>query len=88
MNQKLSWDQIKQTYRDEWVELVDFDWDETDPYPSSGVVNAHHKDKKELRKILRDKERPTEAALLFTGEKLIPQHGIFSANLHQYVKQG
>ena len=52
LSQKLPWDEIRKIYQDEWVKLVDFDWDESEPYPGSGVVRVHHKDKKELKKIL------------------------------------
>ena len=85
MDNKLSWEEIKKRYRDEWVQLVDYEWEETEPYPRSGVVRVHHKDKKEFKNILAAKDKPKESALLYTGDKLLPQHGIFSSNLHQYM---
>ena len=86
MSNKKSWEEIKSAYPDEWVELVDFEWNDSEPYPRSGIVRVHHRDKKMLKTILNSKDRPTEAALLFTGENLLPQVGLFSANLHQFIK--
>jgi hypothetical protein len=60
-----TWDEIKSRYHDEWIELVDFEWDDAEPYPVQGVVSAHHPDKKEFKKILSTKERVPEAALLY-----------------------
>ena len=86
MSEKLTWDEIKELYRDEWVELVDFEWDMAEPYPKCGIVRFHNNDKKELKRILQGSDRPKEAALVFTGDKLLPEGHIFSANLHQYMR--
>jgi len=82
MHEKLSWDEIKARYRDEWVQLVDVDWDLSNPDPLAGVVRVHHKDKKEFKKLLATGEKPKRAALLYTGQ-LFPADAIYSANLHQ-----
>lgn len=84
MREKLTWDEIKNQFGGEWVELVDFEWDETEPDPRSGVVRVHSKDRKEFHKLILD--RPDcEAAILYVGEIFPKQpNHIFSANLHQY----
>jgi hypothetical protein len=63
--EKLSWEEIKKRYPDEWVALVDDDWPDTLPEPLSGIVYAHSPDHKtliEMQKPLRD------AAILWTGK--------------------
>ena len=84
MNKKLSWDEIKKEYDGEWVELIDFEWDETEPDPKAGVVRFHSKDRKEFHKLILDRPE-CEAAIVYVGEIFPgqPNH-IFSANLHQY----
>lgn len=84
MDKKLTWEEIKTKYDGEWVELVDFEWDETEPDPQTGRVRVHSKDKKEFHKMILD--RPDcETAIVYVGE-LFPhkENFIFSANLHQY----
>ena len=84
MNKKLTWNEIRDQYRDEWVQLIDVDWDLSNPDPQAGVVRVHHKDKKEFKKLLAHGEKPQRAALVFTGE-LFPADAIYSANLHQVL---
>ena len=36
--EKLSWKEIREKFDQEWVELIDYDWDMTEPDPSAGVV--------------------------------------------------
>jgi len=84
MTKKLTWEEIKKQYDGEWVELIDYDWDDTESDPQAGVVRFHSKDKKEFHKLILD--RPDcESAIVYVGE-IFPQraNNIFSANLHQY----
>ena len=84
MSKKITWDEIRKIYDGEWVELVDFDWDETEADPQAGVVRVHSKDKEEFRKLILD--RPDcETAIVYVGDVFSQQSNhIFSANLHQY----
>ncbi|ETW97115.1 MAG: hypothetical protein ETSY1_23850 [Candidatus Entotheonella factor] len=52
MNQKLNWEEIKKRFDQEWVELIDYEWEETKPYPSGGVVRVHAKDRKEFDRLI------------------------------------
>lgn len=67
MNQKLTWDEIKQRHPNEWVALVDSDWPDTLPDPLAGVVFAHHPDKKKLFGLAHELK---SKAVLWTGRKL------------------
>lgn len=54
MNRKLSWDQIREFYEDQWVELAECDWDWDDANPRSAVVINSSPDRKKL--LLHNKE--------------------------------
>lgn len=64
--EKLSWDEIKRRYPDEHVELIDYEWDETEPYPVAGVVRTHSKDHKEFWRLLKAVGQ-LDSAIIFTG---------------------
>jgi len=84
MNNQLTWDEIRNIYRDEWVELVDYDWNEFEPKPRSGVIRDHAKDRRELH--ARFMKVPVEdSAIVYTGAMKFDEGTIFSANLHQYA---
>jgi hypothetical protein len=49
--ERLSWDQIKQRYDEQWVELIDCDWPDSMPWPKSGVVRVHSPNRKEFWRL-------------------------------------
>ncbi len=64
MSQKMTWNEIKERYPDEWLLIVDYDLDESGRL-KSGVVKRHSRNKNEIyRQPLNDKP----AAFRFTGE--------------------
>jgi hypothetical protein len=83
MSKILSWDEIRNLYPDQWVELVDFEWDEFESDPRSGVVRRQAKERKELHGQFM-KDPVDNSAIVFTGTIKIPDGSVFSANLHQY----
>lgn len=64
---KLSWDEIRKEYDQEWVHLIDYDWDESDPYPKSGVVHLHAKTRKEFDKLMITSD-PIAGARIYVGD--------------------
>jgi hypothetical protein len=68
MNEKLSWDQIRAKYPDEWVILVDLDADDVTDEIHAGVVFAHSKDERELLATTKVALAGQSRAVLFTGE--------------------
>jgi hypothetical protein len=68
---KLTWDEIKKLYNEEWVELVDYDWPDEDPDPKSGIVRVHAKTREEFDR-LTDIDAPEDAAIVFVGELFTP----------------
>ena len=83
MSEKLTWKEIKERYPDQWVELIDFEWDEFEPDPRCGVVRFKSKVRKEIHEQFMN--NPVDnSAIVFTGAMKIPEGMVFSANLHQY----
>ena len=85
MARKLSWQEIKQQYDGEWVQLIDFDWDITKQNPACGVVKVHSKDKSEFKQLIK-KDKPAESAFLYVGKRLLPEGHIFAGKLQQFAK--
>ena len=84
MNERLSWSEIRNRYDGEWIELVDFDWDDSEPDPTAGVIRVHSKDRKEFDKLI-SQGREKESAILYVGKLLdFPEGHFFNANQHQY----
>ena len=85
MNEKLSWEEINRRYPNEWVELVDYEWDEADPDPKSGVVRVHSKDSKEFEEMIK-RDSPSDSALVFVGKIMLPHGMSISSNQNQFSK--
>lgn len=85
MEKKLSWDEIKTRYDQEWVELIDYDWPEEDVHPRSGVVKAHSKDRAEFYRMAA-KDTPVDSAILFVGKHAIPKDVIFSPGMRRIIE--
>jgi hypothetical protein len=79
MGEKLSWDQISKAYDSEWVELIDYQWDESSPYPSSGVVRVHSKNRGEFEKLASE-ESPLDSAYIFIGKRLASESHVLAYN--------
>ena len=83
MDEKLTWEEIKARYPDQWVELIECEWDETEPDPRNGIVRRHAKKRKEIHEQFM-KDPVDDSAIVYTGEFKVPDGMVFSANLHQY----
>lgn len=68
MPDKLTWDEIKRRYPDEWVILVDVDADDLSNEVRGGVVFAHSKKERELLASTKDALAGKSSAVLYTGE--------------------
>jgi hypothetical protein len=85
MKEKLTWDEISRIHHGEWVELINYEWDETEPDPKSGVVRVHSKDPKEFESLIKDNP-PQDSALLFVGKITLPQGIALNSNQNQFAK--
>ena len=84
--EKLSWEQIKKEYDQQWVQLVNYDWPEGTPHPQSGVVRAHAPTRKEFNEIVLSLESPVDAARIFVGLAKLPKNTLISCNAVQISK--
>jgi hypothetical protein len=83
MTEKLTWAEIKQRYDGQWVQLVDYDWDDSEPYPSSGIVTVHAPTRKEFDQLTKQSS-DYDAARLYVGEpKRHDVNTIISCNMHR-----
>ena len=80
-NLRISWEEIKTSYNQEWVELVDYDWPEEHASPSTGAVRTHGANKKEFHLQCRREPVPSDSAILFVGRPPIPDGVVLSPSL-------
>ena len=85
MNARLSWNQIIQTFPDQWVELVDYDWDLTNPTPESGVVKTHSADRQVFNALILQNPS-TDSAIIYTGRTKLPANTFLHSNLRVAAK--
>jgi hypothetical protein len=64
---KLTWDQIRKDYDGQWVHLIDYDWEDGQPYPSAGVVNVHAKTRKDFNAAIKASNRQP-GARIYVGD--------------------
>ncbi len=68
MGKKLTWDEIKKQYNQEWVLLNDYDWPEEEEYPRAGVVHIHAGRRSDFDKLIAAMEQGFNSAVIFVGE--------------------
>jgi len=64
---RLTWDEICKQYDKEWVHLIDYDWTDGQPYPNSGIVRIHARDRKDFDDKMLSSD-PISGARLFVGK--------------------
>lgn len=69
MNRKMSWNEIKAAYPEEWVVLADFEDDQSGEILSGNVV-LHNMSRKDLSSDLvnLNRDKGSEVAIRYTGE--------------------
>ncbi len=67
MEKKLTWEEIRKQYDQQWVELVDYDWPEEDEHPHTGIVRVHSSDRAEFYRLAAI-DSPKDSALVFVGK--------------------
>ena len=78
MGKKMTWEEIKQQYNQEWVELVDVDWPDEESSPRGGVVRVHDKDHDELYRKVMELE-PVDSAVVFVGKPDLPPNVVIGS---------
>jgi hypothetical protein len=77
MADKLTWDEIKRTYPDQWVVLVDYHTEGCDL--TEGTVIDHGRVRDEVYDRLRD--APSPCAVRYTGELQGGLFGLYSEDV-------
>jgi hypothetical protein len=78
--ENLTWEQIKERYSEQWVELIDYDWPDGVPWPKSGVVRVHSPERKEFWRLVKEKQpEVTDSAIVYAGP--VDRPGIVRNNL-------
>lgn len=67
MLEHLSWEEIQDRYRGEWVEMLHCDWPEGLPHPRSGIIRVHSSDRKHFFVLLKRSPAPN-STILFVGQ--------------------
>ena len=68
MKERLTWDEIEKRYWHQWVQLVDFDWPDTQFWPTTAVVRVHAPSREEFDKLAAT-GRPSRTARLYVDGK-------------------
>lgn len=67
MSKRLTWSEIKDNFKNQWVELVDCDWDPDRHHPESACVrNFAARHNKLVSKVARS-GRLSDSAILYLG---------------------
>ena len=78
MGERLSWDEMKQRFDGEWIEIVDYDWPDDRPYPLAGVVRAHSRTRKDFHQCVKQLPHVPDSAWLFVGKSPASAGSVFS----------
>lgn len=84
MTEKLTWQEIEERYDGQWVQLVDYEWNDEDLYPTYGVVQAHAPTRKEFNALVRE-QPPSGAARIYVGHMMHDPNAVICCNLHRIV---
>lgn len=67
LHQKLPWAQIQELFEDQWVELVEYDWDWSQAFPSHARVRNFSNDRIDLMVKIQKAGEVPESVVLFLG---------------------
>lgn len=82
MKKSTSWKEIQASYDGEWVELIEYDWPEGKPFPVSGEVRVHSKNRREFYQQAKVNP-PKDSAILYVGKPKIPEKSVLSSSVMQ-----
>lgn len=64
---RLTWAQIKDMYRHEWVELTDFRWDSDKAHPTLARVRNHSPFREDLISMIEKTGKMRDTIILYLG---------------------
>lgn len=76
MGTKMTWDEMKRTYPNEWVAIADPQGDLSIPYGAiSGEILAHERDERSFTECLKHITTPNPVDIRYTGD-LLPDNPV------------
>ena len=81
VSKKIGWSQLKDFFEGEWVELVDYEWNWKQPYPSWARIRHHAPDRAELLEFIRSDRSLAGSVVIFIGSA----HSTFEHSLSAAV---
>jgi hypothetical protein len=78
--ERLTWDEIRQRYPDEWIVMAEVDWvNDTDFEFGTAIVLGHHKTRKDVSPSVKEAMKHYEdVCAFFTGRLVPPPYEIVS----------
>lgn len=77
MGQRMTWEEMKTAYPDEWIAIVDEDGDVEAPYGNiCGTVLTHHADEREFTKLLKPLMLPNRLVDIRYSGELLPENPV------------
>lgn len=67
LSSKLPWSNIRNQFRGQWVELVDFDWDWDKHRPTTAAVRHHAADRGSLRSLINQTGSIENSVVMYMG---------------------
>lgn len=64
---KLLWTHIKEMYQNEWVELIDCDWERESARPIRAIVRNHSSDRVSLLRRAQRSKPNSRSVILYVG---------------------
>lgn len=81
MGKTRTWEEICRLYDRQWVELINYEWLDKDPWPSCGVIRSHSSDKKAFYAQCKREPVPVDSAIVYVGHPPWPKGVVFSPSL-------
>ena len=73
---ELTWEEISQQFKQEWVLLDNYDWPDEDEYPKRGIVTVHAPDRVEFDRLLALRDARFDSAIIFVGGPSITENSV------------
>ena len=67
MNQRYSWEQIREQFNGQWVELVQYHWPWRRATPTWAIVKEHASDYSALQRVIASQSPTSGSVVMFVG---------------------
>ena len=67
INKKLTWEELHNSFRGEWVELIDYEWEWDKKFPIWVIVRHHSTDRDLLNDMIASGDEIDDAIVIYLG---------------------